>query len=61
MNYNPFKPANHTQLVNKNQTNIIKPNNQLLSNKPISNTHSTWTSFYKPWSNKPNNGNYIKY
>lgn len=65
MNYNPFKPANHTHLlINKNQTSINKPINQLSSNKPISNTHSTWSSFYKPWSNKPNNGKYtlnIKY
>lgn len=66
INYNPFKPANHSFLISNKNATINKPN--LLANQPIPNGnnkpistannahHSTWSSFYKPWSNKPNNG-----
>ena len=66
MNYNPFKPANHSFLINKNNSTTSNLNgviNKLNITSPSSNNNlvrppaqSSWNSFYKPWSNKPSNG-----
>jgi hypothetical protein len=69
LNYNPFKPANHTYLTKNNSTafNSLNKLNATLSNFQASNSSnynnlnkpvqsSSWNSFYKPWSNKPTNG-----
>lgn len=71
MNYNPFKPANHTFLMKNNSTSLAlsngigtKPGNsstfpQAVANNPAKPAHSSaWNSFYKPWSNKPTNGKF---
>lgn len=59
MNYNPFKPTNHTYSIsNKHNSTLFnnKPNNNS-SSSLVSNTNlvrpthsSTWNSFYKPWA-----------
>ena len=74
MNYNPFKPANHTFLIKNNSTSLgqsgalSKPGNnsapayQLGNNNLVKPAHSSaWNSFYKPWSNKPTNGRFCGY